>query len=57
MKKMKEQGCAIIFISHKMDEVMEISDKITVLRKGETMKTLNKRKYYSKRLNRTYGRT
>ncbi|MFL0267466.1 ABC transporter ATP-binding protein [Candidatus Clostridium radicumherbarum] len=42
INKMKEQGCAIIFISHKMDEVMEISDKITVLRKGETVATLNK---------------
>ena len=43
MNKMKEQGCAIIFISHKMDEVMEISDKITVLRKGETIKHLKKK--------------
>lgn len=42
MRKMKENGCAIIFISHKMDEVMEIADKITVLRKGETVKTLHK---------------
>ncbi|MGV8982878.1 ABC transporter ATP-binding protein [Clostridium sp.] len=42
MKKMKEQGCAIIFISHKMDEVMEICDKITVLRKGEAVKTVEK---------------
>jgi general nucleoside transport system ATP-binding protein len=42
MRRMKEQGCAVIFISHKMEEVMEISDKITVLRKGETVKTLSK---------------
>ncbi|MDD7794657.1 ABC transporter ATP-binding protein [Clostridium sp. 'White wine YQ'] len=42
MRKMKEVGCAVIFISHKMDEVMEISDKVTVLRKGETIKTLMK---------------
>jgi general nucleoside transport system ATP-binding protein len=42
MKKMKENGCAIIFITHKMDEVMAIADKITVLRKGETVKTLDK---------------
>jgi simple sugar transport system ATP-binding protein len=42
MRKMKEQGCALIFISHKMDEVMEICDKITILRKGETVKTLEK---------------
>lgn len=41
MLKMKEQGCAVIFISHKMDEVMEICDKVTILRKGETVKTLN----------------
>jgi ABC-type uncharacterized transport system ATPase subunit len=42
MRKMKEEGCAIIFISHKMDEVMDICDKITVLRKGEAVKTLAK---------------
>lgn len=42
MRRMKEQGCAIIFISHKMDEVMEISDKVTVLRKGEVIETLCK---------------
>ena len=41
MRKMKKQGCSVIFISHKMDEVMEISDRVTVLRKGETIKTLN----------------
>ncbi|WP_055667557.1 ABC transporter ATP-binding protein [Desnuesiella massiliensis] len=42
IRKMKEQGAAVIFISHKMDEVMEISDRITVLRKGETITTLLK---------------
>lgn len=40
MRKMKEEGCAVIFISHKMNEVMEVTDKITVLRKGETIQTL-----------------
>ena len=42
MRKMKEEGCAIIFISHKMNEVMDVCDKITVLRKGEAVKTLAK---------------
>lgn len=42
MGTMKKQGCAVIFISHKMNEVMEISDKVTVLRKGETIKTVDK---------------
>ncbi len=42
MLKMKSNGCAVIFITHKMDEVMTISDRITVLRKGETAKTIDK---------------
>ncbi|GAA0180666.1 ABC transporter ATP-binding protein [Clostridium sediminicola] len=43
MRKMKNDGCAIIFISHKMDEVMDVADKVTVLRKGESIKTLDKK--------------
>lgn len=42
MNRMKENGCAVIFITHKMEEVMEVSDRITVLRKGETIKTVEK---------------
>lgn len=42
MKRMKEEGCAVVFITHKMNEVMEVADRITVLRKGETVKTVNK---------------
>jgi len=43
MRRMREQGCSVIFISHKMNEVMEIADRITVLRKGQTIATLNKK--------------
>lgn len=43
MKKMKEAGCAVIIITHKMNEVMEISDRITVLRNGQTVGTVNKK--------------
>ena len=42
MQRMKDEGCAVIFISHKMNEVMEVADRITVLRKGNTVRTLNK---------------
>ncbi|KOA18245.1 galactose/methyl galactoside import ATP-binding protein MglA [Clostridium homopropionicum DSM 5847] len=42
MDKMRTQGCGVIFITHKMDEVMAMADRITVLRKGETIKTVNK---------------
>jgi len=44
VKQMKAEGKAIIFISHKLDEVMEIADRVTVLRKGEFVKTVNKAK-------------
>lgn len=42
LRKMKQDGCSIIIITHKLNEVMEISDRITVLRKGETFGTVNK---------------
>ncbi|MEA4849286.1 MAG: ABC transporter ATP-binding protein [Clostridiaceae bacterium] len=42
MNRMKEEGCAVIFITHKMNEVMEVADRITVLRKGETVRTVDK---------------
>ena len=31
---LKEKGCGIIYISHKMDEILKISDDITVMRDG-----------------------
>ncbi|HCL90069.1 MAG TPA: heme ABC transporter ATP-binding protein [Candidatus Atribacteria bacterium] len=39
---LKEQGCTIIFISHKLKEVMQISDRITVLRDGRVIGTKEK---------------
>lgn len=38
---MKEQGSAIIIITHKLNEVMEISDRVTILRKGRSIDTVN----------------
>ena len=35
MRTLKEQGVGIIFISHKLNEVMEICDRYTVLRNGD----------------------
>lgn len=34
LKKLKSQGCTIIFITHKLREVMAITDTVTVMRKG-----------------------
>jgi simple sugar transport system ATP-binding protein len=35
MRNMKAQKCAIIIITHKLEEVMRISDRVTVLRRGK----------------------
>jgi len=34
IEMLKEKGCGIIYISHKMDEILRISDDITVMRDG-----------------------
>ena len=36
------QGMAVVFISHRMDEVLNLSDQVTVLRSGKWIETLNK---------------
>ena len=41
LKAMREDGKSIIIITHKLNEVMEISDRVAVLRKGEHIATVN----------------
>ena len=40
LRRMKEEGHAIVFISHKLNEVLSISDRITVLRGGRVVGTI-----------------
>ncbi len=40
MRELKAGGATIIFIDHKLDEVLEISDSITVLRHGKTVASM-----------------
>jgi simple sugar transport system ATP-binding protein len=40
LKRMAEEGNTIIFITHKLEEVMAISDRVTVLRQGRVEATL-----------------
>ncbi len=39
MRKLKAQGISLIYISHKMDEIFEICDEISVLRDGKLVAT------------------
>jgi ABC-type uncharacterized transport system ATPase subunit len=40
LRALKEDGVSIVFISHKLNEVLEISDRVTVLRRGEMIDTV-----------------
>src|SRR5947199_3496240 len=37
LRRLREDGTSIIFISHKLDEVLEIADRITVIRRGKVV--------------------
>ncbi|WP_208249652.1 sugar ABC transporter ATP-binding protein [Rhizobium sp. T1470] len=39
VRKLRDKGTSFIFVSHKLDEVMEITDRVTVLRDGQWVKT------------------
>jgi len=40
LRKLRQQGRTIIFISHKLDEVLALADTITVMRRGRHIQTL-----------------
>ncbi|MHC1783192.1 MAG: ABC transporter ATP-binding protein [Anaerolineaceae bacterium] len=42
LERLRKEGLSVIFISHKLYEVMTICDRITVLRNGECIGTVNK---------------
>jgi simple sugar transport system ATP-binding protein len=41
MKEFAKEGKSILFISHKLNEIMTVSDRVTVLRKGKYVGTVN----------------
>ncbi|WP_394960687.1 ABC transporter ATP-binding protein [Candidatus Allofournierella merdavium] len=40
LRQMKAKGCAVIIITHKLNEVLAISDRVTILRKGKSVDTV-----------------
>jgi ribose transport system ATP-binding protein len=40
IKRLTERGVAVIFISHKLDEIMQLAQRVTVLRDGQLIATL-----------------
>lgn len=40
INKLRKQNCAIVYISHKMEEILKISDDVTIMRDGQWIDTL-----------------
>jgi ABC-type uncharacterized transport system ATPase subunit len=40
LRGLKKEGISVIFISHKLDEVLSVADEITVIRRGTTVRTV-----------------
>lgn len=39
INQLKDQGCGIVYISHKMEEILAISDEVTIMRDGQWIAT------------------
>lgn len=50
IKRFRKEGKGIIYISHKMDEIFRIADRITVMRDGKTVGTYNAQDITSEQL-------
>lgn len=50
IRKLRERNKSVIFISHKLKEVKQISDSITILRRGQTVATVSAADYSSQEL-------
>jgi rhamnose transport system ATP-binding protein len=38
-RNLRDQGCAVVFVSHRLDEVFQLCDRLTVMRDGSTVGT------------------
>ena len=38
-RNLRDQGCAVVFVSHRLDEVFALCDRITIMRDGSTVST------------------
>ncbi|MDL2263354.1 sugar ABC transporter ATP-binding protein [Synergistaceae bacterium OttesenSCG-928-I11] len=41
MRRLAQTGIGILFISHRLDEIIDVADRVTVLRDGQLVKTMN----------------
>ncbi|MGI8722564.1 MAG: ABC transporter ATP-binding protein [Geodermatophilaceae bacterium] len=50
LRELKSEGLTVIFISHKLDEVLSVADEITVIRRGSTVATVDPKRTSAREL-------
>ena len=50
LRELKDEGLTVIFISHKLDEVLSVADTITVMRRGTTVATVDPKSVTARQL-------
>jgi general nucleoside transport system ATP-binding protein len=50
LRELKSEGLTVLFISHKLDEVLSVADSITVIRRGTTVDTVDPRSVNARQL-------
>ena len=56
LRAMADEGKTVIFISHKLHEVMAVADRVTVLRGGRTVETVDAARRDAALARRAHGR-
>lgn len=42
-RRLRDQGCAVLYVAHRLEEVVAISDRVAVMRQGQVVSVLNSR--------------
>ena len=50
IRELKQRGICIVFVSHKLDEVLEVAERVTVLRDGKSLGTFDAREMNDRKL-------
>ncbi|WP_241668114.1 ABC transporter ATP-binding protein [Pedococcus bigeumensis] len=50
LAELKDEGLTVLFISHKLDEVLKVADSITVIRRGTTIDTVDPKSVNARQL-------
>jgi general nucleoside transport system ATP-binding protein len=50
LRELKAEGLTVLFISHKLDEVLRVADEITVIRRGTTVRTVDPNRVTARQL-------